>query len=166
MTVSKIPFYLPLLLTLSWTTNFKLFQPEKICRTTIWNGRKFSRQVENTVEKEKLLDSSNFSFSHSVFKRLVLQTRKSQGLFGKGLIVNNFSKFELNIFSNKRGITECQSFSHDVNDDARATKLPQHLLWKQLTRSLIHHFKTIPNSKKLQTTSNIWLLQDLKIQIA
>ena len=36
-------------------------------------------------EKEKLLVSSNFSFSHSVFKRLVLQTCKSQGLFGKGL---------------------------------------------------------------------------------
>ena len=35
-------------------------------------------------EKEKLLESSNFSFSHSVFKRLELQTRKNQGLFGKG----------------------------------------------------------------------------------
>ena len=28
---------------------------------------------------------SNFSFSHSVFKSLVLQTCKIQGLFGKGL---------------------------------------------------------------------------------
>ena len=37
-------------------------------------------------EKEKLLVTSNFSFSPSVFKRLVLQTRKNQGLFGKGLI--------------------------------------------------------------------------------
>ena len=36
-------------------------------------------------EKEKLLITSNFSFSHSVFNRLVLQTRKNQGLFGKGL---------------------------------------------------------------------------------
>ena len=36
-------------------------------------------------EKEKLLVTSNFSFSHGVFKRLVLQTRKNQGLFGKGL---------------------------------------------------------------------------------
>ena len=32
------------------------------------NGRKFSKLVENTVEKEKLLVTSNFSFSHSVFK--------------------------------------------------------------------------------------------------
>ena len=36
-------------------------------------------------EKEKLLVTSNFSISYSVFKRLVLQTRKNQGLFGKGL---------------------------------------------------------------------------------
>ena len=33
---------------------------------------------------EKLLVMSNFSFSNSVFKRLELQTRKYQGLFGKG----------------------------------------------------------------------------------
>ena len=30
---------------------------------------------------------SNFSFSHSVFKRLVLQTHKDQALFGKELTV-------------------------------------------------------------------------------
>ena len=36
-------------------------------------------------EKEKLLVMSNFSFSHIVFKRLILQTCKNQGLFGKGL---------------------------------------------------------------------------------
>ena len=38
-------------------------------------------------EKDKLLVTSNFSFSHCVFKRLVLQTRKNQGLFGKGLLL-------------------------------------------------------------------------------
>ena len=36
-------------------------------------------------EKEKLLITSNFSFSHSVFKGLVLQTRKIQGFIRKGL---------------------------------------------------------------------------------
>ena len=41
------------------------------------NGRKFFKRVENVT--------SNFSLSHSVFKRLILQTRKNQGLFGKGL---------------------------------------------------------------------------------
>ena len=37
-------------------------------------------------EKEELLFPSNSSFSHSVFKRLVLQTCENQGLFGKGLM--------------------------------------------------------------------------------
>ena len=37
-------------------------------------------------EKEKLLITSNFSFSHSAFKRPLLQTRKNQGLFGKKLM--------------------------------------------------------------------------------
>ena len=51
--------------------------------------------VENTEKKEKLLVMSNFSFSHSVFQGLVLQTRENQGLFGKGLTesqyINTFS---------------------------------------------------------------------------
>ena len=36
-------------------------------------------------EKKKLLVTSNFSFSHIVFKRHVLETCKNQGLSGKGL---------------------------------------------------------------------------------
>ena len=44
---------------------------------------------------EKLLVTSNFSFSHSVFKRLVLQTRKNQGLFGKGLMFVLISRMSL-----------------------------------------------------------------------
>ena len=43
-------------------------------------------------EKEKLLIKSNFSFSHIVFKILLLQTRKNQGLFGKELIVYRMEK--------------------------------------------------------------------------
>ena len=44
-----------------------------------------SNGLKTRWEKEKLLVTSNFSFSHSVFKRLVMQTRKNQSLFGKGL---------------------------------------------------------------------------------
>ena len=55
------------------------------------NGRKFFKWVgekkkKKTVGKEKLLVTSNISFSQGVSKRLVLQTRKNHGLFGKGLI--------------------------------------------------------------------------------
>ena len=37
-------------------------------------------------EKEKLLIASNFSFSHSAFKRLLLQTCKNKGLFEEGFM--------------------------------------------------------------------------------
>ena len=43
------------------------------------NGRKFSKWLENTVGKGEI--ARHEQFSHSVFKRLVLQARKNQGLF-------------------------------------------------------------------------------------
>ena len=49
------------------------------------NGGKFSERVGNAVGKKKLLVMTNFTYSHRVFKRLVLQTYKDKGLFGKGL---------------------------------------------------------------------------------
>ena len=42
-------------------------------------------ELNTLEEKEKLLVSSNFTFSSFVFKRHVLQTHKNQGLFGKRL---------------------------------------------------------------------------------
>ena len=45
----------------------------------------FPKEQKTLWEKEKLLATSNFSFSQCVFKRLVLQTHKNKGLFGKGL---------------------------------------------------------------------------------
>ena len=32
--------------------------------------------------------------------------------------------------------------------------------------TLMHHFETVPNSKKLQMITEMWLLKDFKIQIA
>ena len=49
------------------------------------DSTKLSKQVENTERRGELLSMSDISFSHSVFKRLVLQNHKTQGLFGKGL---------------------------------------------------------------------------------
>ena len=46
------------------------------------------------LEKEKLLIMSNFSFSFSVFKGLVLQTRKNLGLFGIELTSSLFLQIE------------------------------------------------------------------------
>ena len=73
----------------SQTTNFRL-PHSKSLQTTISYVMKMAESSPNGQktlrEKEKLLVTNNFSFFHSVFKRLILQTRKNQGLSGKGLI--------------------------------------------------------------------------------
>ena len=69
-------------------TNFRLVQIETVCRLQFKfdeNIRKFSKQVETLWVKEKLLVTSNFSFTHSVFKRLVSQGRQKVSLCGNGL---------------------------------------------------------------------------------
>ena len=56
------------------------------------NGRKFSKCVENTVGKGEIARDEQFLlFFHVVFKRLVLQTHKNQGLLGKELILQRKS---------------------------------------------------------------------------
>ena len=56
-------------------------------------------------ETEKLLVTSNFSFSHSVFYRSQQQTCNKQGLFGKGLIPQQ----QINIQYSKTTIAESLS---------------------------------------------------------
>ena len=52
------------------------------------NGRKFFKQVKNTVGKGEIARYEKSLLSHSVFKRLVLKTRRNQGLFRKRLKQN------------------------------------------------------------------------------
>ena len=52
------------------------------------NDRKDLQINENTVGKGEIARYEQFSFPHSVFQRLVLQTCENQGLFGKGLIIH------------------------------------------------------------------------------
>ena len=79
------------LLSLSQATNFRFFQTQKTLQTTISSLMKMVESYPNRKktlwEKEKLLVTSNFSFSRSVFKNLKLQTGKNQGSFGKGLMI-------------------------------------------------------------------------------
>ena len=73
----------------------KLFQTERVSGLHFEfdkNGGQFSKGSKTSWEKEQLLVTSNFSFSHSVFKRIVLQTRKNQGLLGKSL--SQMTKFK------------------------------------------------------------------------
>ena len=73
------------------------------CRKVIQIGRKRWKNV-------KLLITSNFSFSQSVFKRLVLQTPKKQGLIGKLL---RFTRMrETQITASSRSITSFMPLKH------------------------------------------------------
>ena len=67
------------------------------------NGRKFSKQVENTVGKGEIARYEQFP--PSVLKRLVLQTCKNQGLFGNGLTIYQNDKF-----------LDCTKFKAFAND--------------------------------------------------
>ena len=59
------------------------------------NGEKLFNRVENTVVKGQIARNEQFLlFSHSVFKRLVQQTRKNKGLFGNGLKEIKYSAFK------------------------------------------------------------------------
>ena len=49
------------------------------------NGVKFSEWTENDVGKGEIACHEQFLLFLTVFKRLVLQTHKDKGLFGKGL---------------------------------------------------------------------------------
>ena len=59
------------------------------------NGRKFSRWVENTVQKGQ---SACFS---QCFQKTFLQTHKNKGLFGKGFRQGIIKEMSLNIWSLK-----------------------------------------------------------------
>ena len=48
-------------------------------------GNKFSKRVENIVGNGEIAHHGQFLISHSVFKRLVQQTCKNKGLFGRVL---------------------------------------------------------------------------------
>ena len=62
------------------TTNFRLFKTERFCRWWFQIWQKWQKV-------EKLLVTSNFSFSHSVFKRPVSQGHQKVSLCGNGLSI-------------------------------------------------------------------------------
>ena len=73
--------------TFSQMTNFRLLQTEKVRRwqfQILWKWQKVLKMGRKHCRKMRLLIKSNFSFSYGVFKRLLPQICKYQGLFGKG----------------------------------------------------------------------------------
>ena len=78
-------------------TNFRLFQTESLQTAFKFDedSGKFSKQVVNTVEKEALLVMGNFSFSSCFQKICTADSRKTQGLFGKGSDLSSVKAFNL-----------------------------------------------------------------------
>ena len=76
-------------LTVSQTTKFRLFQTERVCLRTFQICRTWQKALQTCRKhcgKRKNCSSRAISpFPKVFFKRLVLQTREDQGLFGKEL---------------------------------------------------------------------------------
>ena len=83
---SKISVNTLLLLTHYQTTNFRLFQTERVCRPQFQISQKWQLVIQ--MGRKHCGKRRNFSFSHSVFKRLVSHGRQKVSLCGNGLISN------------------------------------------------------------------------------
>ena len=64
-----------------------------------------------------------------------------------------------NMGGDKMLVTGTFALSHNVSYSMKDK-------FNVLTHALIHHFEIVPDSKKLQTTSEMGLLKDFTIQIA
>ena len=97
--------FFPICLTHYQTTNFRLFQTEWVCRRQFQIWQKWQKVIQtgrkHCGEKEKLLITSNFSFSHSVFIRPVSQRCQKASLCGNGfnrnMVCSNF-QFSFMVF--------------------------------------------------------------------
>ena len=79
------------ILTLSQTTNFMLFQIDRVCRRQfqiLWKWNKVLQMGIKHCGKRRNCSLRAISPFPCVFKRLLLQTRKKLSLFGKGLILS------------------------------------------------------------------------------
>ena len=84
------------------TTNFRLFQTERVCRQQFQIRRKWKKVIQigrKHCGKRRncsfLLETSNFSFSHSVCKRFVSQGSQKVSLCGNGLTHYQMTNFRL-----------------------------------------------------------------------
>ena len=92
-------------------------------------------------EKEKLLITSNFSFSHIVFKRIVMQTHKNQnrGLFGKGSIWTSIKCFQVQRSHNM--YFDFASFKEDLELKSDYFLLALHIAFLSSHNSNTHAFE-------------------------
>ena len=75
----------------------------------------YTKGLKTLQEKEKLLVTCNFSFAHSVFKRLVSQGRQKVSLCGNGLKTFNFFQNQTNGFVSPVRIKQ-RSYEQTIKD--------------------------------------------------
>ena len=86
--------FITLILILSQTRNFRLFQTEKFADDSFKfdeHGRQFFKWEENTVEKGDIARYERFLLFPQCFQNLYCRHVKSQGLFRKVLIVHQMT---------------------------------------------------------------------------
>ena len=128
------------------------------------------------VGKKKMLVTSIFSSSHNVFMRLFFSGLLELLPSSEELTPPQMTNFRL---PKLKELTD-DNFKIDENGRKLSKQVENTMgkgkiaLYKQfsflphcfLTHSLINHFETIPHSKRLQTTTEMWLLKYFYIQIA
>ena len=114
-------------------------------------------------EKEKLLVTSNFSFSYSVFQRLVLQTHQKQGLFGKRVRKDNIPLVSITYqnadFTNK--VTQgVDLLSTALGTNFLFTEITGKYFrrWRLINKNLIHSIQVKPNAPETDFTSKIYVM--------
>ena len=102
-------------------------------------------RVENIVGKGEIACTSNFSFSHNVFKRLLSQMRQTVSLCGNGLKIELLlGMVEILWEKEKMLVRSIFSYSHNVFKRSG-------LYGKELTLYHTNDFQLDPNCINLQT---------------
>ena len=105
------------------------------------NSSNLVGHLRNHRLQEAQLVTSNFSFSHSVFKRPVMLTHKNQGLFGKGLTSQNFNPFQ-----NKPWFFTCLQFQ-SVENTAGKGEIANKQQFLLFPRCFLTHLIILINSE-------------------
>ena len=76
------------------------------------NSRKFSKWMENPLGKGGIARYEQFLLYPQCFQRLILQTHKNQGLFGKGLKKQDNLLDHQNLDPTQKGLIRAKSWYH------------------------------------------------------
>ena len=144
---------------LSFSKEFNPFPNDKFYTPPNWkfaddklilneNGRKLSKRIENTAGKGEIARYEQFLLFPQCFQKYLKQTRKNQGLFGKGLsgLKTHFCSYK-GKKSNPLLVTSNFFFSHSVfKSILKQTRKNQGLFGKGLS-GLKTHFCSYKGKK-------------------